>query len=482
VRGETHKAKIVAGTTTQVPTLPQSIAYSLPHVAVWFLFAPLWQVIPGVYAKYFGFTLTSIAYAMLAARLLDAVVDPLIGRASDIYKDRKGSRKLFVAVGGIAYAVCGYFLFVPPPGVHIAYFLGWFLAFVVAWTTFEIPHMAWASELSLDSSGKTRLFAIRVSAGYLGLLLFYAVPLLPVFHTTTITPETLRWSATIAGLLILPLLVICLKVTPDGRAPTRPRSSAQLGLGESASTVLRTVFRNVPLLGFFMLIALVELSNGMWYGMIFIYVDSYLGLGKQFAGMFLLAFLIGIVATPLWYQVSKRLGKNATWGIAAAILLVSYAFTAVLTPEHTTFANLLVLKGLNTVALVCVGLMEPSMLSDVVDYSQWRFRRNNAGLYFSVYIFFVKAIKAIGGALGLAIAGWYGFEPSVPIHTQSSIFGLKLAAALLPCVLVLVSFAFLARVPIDARAHATIRRRLQQLKDRETRDAQTAAGSCREPV
>ena len=89
-----------------------SLIFSLPVVGVMFLYGPL-GIIQGIYAKYFGFSLTTIAIVFMIARLFDAVSDPLIGYLSDRYYQRNGSRKRFVLLGAILLFTSSYLLYVP---------------------------------------------------------------------------------------------------------------------------------------------------------------------------------------------------------------------------------------------------------------------------------------------------------------------------------------------------------------------------------
>ena len=91
-----------------------------------------------------------------------------------------------------------------------------FVLFYLGWTLFEVPHLAWASELATETHEKNKIFGFRTATGYVGALFFYAIPLLPFFSTSDITPETLRWCAISAGLLILPTLYLCIRTIPDG--------------------------------------------------------------------------------------------------------------------------------------------------------------------------------------------------------------------------------------------------------------------------
>ena len=148
--------------------------------------API-HILQGIYAKYYGFSLTTLASIILLARLFDAITDPLIGYYSDRYARRKGTRKPFILAGGLLLILSAYFLICTywrnvvgeSRNVSVAYFTFWFMALYLAMTLFEIPHSAWASELALTSADKAKIFSFRSVAGSLGMVCFYLVPLLP---------------------------------------------------------------------------------------------------------------------------------------------------------------------------------------------------------------------------------------------------------------------------------------------------------------
>ena len=106
-------------------TLKQQLAYVVPSIGVIFLMGPI-NVVQGIYAKYFGLSLTSIATVMLVARIFDAVTDPLIGYYSDRFRAITGTRKPFILLGAVLLVPCSYFLFVPHQGVGVVYFAFWY--------------------------------------------------------------------------------------------------------------------------------------------------------------------------------------------------------------------------------------------------------------------------------------------------------------------------------------------------------------------
>ena len=123
--------------SSQTLSVRQQVAYALPAMGTIFLFGPV-GVLQGIYATYFGVSLTAIAMVLLVARLFDAVSDPLIGYLSDRYHVKKGSRKPFMACGGVLMIISGYFLNVPvdpysldaSTQVSVMYFLTFYLLFI----------------------------------------------------------------------------------------------------------------------------------------------------------------------------------------------------------------------------------------------------------------------------------------------------------------------------------------------------------------
>ena len=291
------------------------LSYPLPLPAIILSTAAI-AVLPGIYAKYYGMSLATIAAVILGARLFDAITDVLIGWFSDRHHARTGSRKVYMVAGGVLFVVAGYFLYVPPENVTVTYFAGWFIAYYLGWTLFEIPHLAWGGDLAKTTDEKTKIFSSRVATSYLGYALFYMIPLLPFFDTADITPETLRWVALATAALLLPALYLSMKIVPDGdRVSSSSKSENQIPAGKSRTRkpVLHSFIHNNPLLIFLGVFTFAGMGIGIWYGLIFIYVDVYLDMGDQFAQVFLYAFLFGIITTPFWYKLIARIGKKSAW-------------------------------------------------------------------------------------------------------------------------------------------------------------------------
>lgn len=455
--------------------LNQLMVYTLPILGVSFLMGPV-AIIQGIYAKYFGLSLTTIASVLLIARLFDAVTDPVIGFFSDRHYARYGSRKGYVVFGAILFVVSCYFLFVPNgldgsealSPVSSFYFLTWFLCFYLAWTLFEIPHLAWGSDLAWSAKDKNTIFSFRALAYSFGGLLFYIIPLLPIFETHAFTPETLTWAVLAAALITLPCLYLAMKVVPASRSSlnihARMTEDESPIKNETLFTQVRMIFllifRNKP---FLILISAFLFSGagvGMTIALWFIFADSFLGLGEKLPLIYMLVSGAAMLSVAMWHKAAAMLGMRVSWGMGILAIMGGMFGASMLIPDETSWLTLMFLQGLMTCGWMAISIFVPVLVSDAVDYASLKFRKNYAATYFAIYTFVTKANLAIGGAVGFAIAGMYGFDATASTHSPEQIYGLHLAVAYVPGVIISASLIFIALTPLNKRRRKIILRRL----------------------
>lgn len=84
-------------------TARHGLAYGLLGLPLAFVALPLYVLLPDHYARTYGMPLATLGAVLLAARLFDAVTDPLLGRLSDWLFAR--STRAVLAVGALSCAV-----------------------------------------------------------------------------------------------------------------------------------------------------------------------------------------------------------------------------------------------------------------------------------------------------------------------------------------------------------------------------------------
>ena len=440
-------------------SLSQQLAYALPVVSVGILLS-LMGVVQGIYAKYFGLALTSIATAVLIARLFDVVTDLAIGYFSDRHHAQTGSRKPFILWGAVLFLLSGYFLFIPlspeqlnaSSAVSFGYFLAWSMIFYLAFTLFEIPHQSWGAEIAPTAIERNSLFSWRYVAWAVAGIAFTLIPFLPVFETHAFTPETLRWSVYLVALLLGPSLYLCLKHTPTPTFVHRKKEDYQLRVS--------TLISNKPMLLFYSANLFSGLAMGVLFGVLFIYIDGYLNRGEDFVIMLLAGTVIGLFAVPLWRHMANRWGKTTSMILGLVLCITGGPMMASISPNEADlwavlWPFLILQLGLSARAVPLLP-----MLSDLVDYSQWKFKTDCKASYFALSILLDKASLALGSGLGIMIFGWYGFDPADPVYSAENVFAVRLALGWVPIPLFLLSIIFLLFIPITTHRHSLIRRRL----------------------
>src|SRR5690606_18635025 len=138
--------------------------YATPALPLALFALPLYVHLPKLYAEHAGLSLALIGAALLAARLLDAVCDPLIGR----WCDRRRHRKQMLLLALPFLIVGGYMLFLPPVDAGLAWLLGGLVLAYAGYSLALINHHAWGAEFPSSEGGRLQATAWREGAALLG--------------------------------------------------------------------------------------------------------------------------------------------------------------------------------------------------------------------------------------------------------------------------------------------------------------------------
>jgi len=422
-------------------------AYAAPAFPLAILGLPLNVYLPAFWSETLGLGLTTVGLVLLATRLLDVVTDPLIGVLSDRTGGRFGRRRPWVAAALPIAAPAVWLLFVPPPGAGALHLFVTASLVYLGWTMLNISHTAWGAELSPDYHQRTRVNAWREAATLGGIV---ASAVIPAVVAGGIAAD-LRALALVTLGLAVPAFALLFAVVPDLPAP--PRRARPRGL---AATV-------APLLGNAAFRRLVSawVVNGMANGLpaaLFLLVVTHLLEAEAKAGPLLLAyFLAGILAVPGWTRLAARLGKHRTWCTAMLWASAVFAFVPLLGPgDWLPFLAISILSG---AALGADMSLPPAIQADVVDLDRLETGEGRAGLLFAVSSMAQKLGNALAVGAGLPLLEALGFRAGPEgVAGLGALVGLYCAA---PVALKLGAVALMWRFPLDAKAQAALRARLE---------------------
>jgi Na+/melibiose symporter-like transporter len=433
-------------------SVTERIAYAGVYMPFSILHAPALAVLPALYAKYAHMPLILIGAVLALARVLDCVLDPVIGFASDRTRSRYGRRKPWIVAGALLSSVAAFFLFRPTASTGAAYFTLWYFLMYVGWTFGEIPHTAWLNEISPAYDERARLATYRSSAGFLGMLSFQLCAFLPWFPTTDMTPAVTAAASWLVIVLMCITVLWALLRVPDAGGTTVSRTSL--------ASVLRGVKDNRPFWIFIASIACSWMASGMVGALFFFYLQDYLGIGNKFAHVQIIALLMGILGTFFWLKVILWVGKHRSLAICCASTLLTLLGMALVRPGPEAFPVIFALFAVSAFSSAGNESAGWSMMADVVDYGTLKTGERHAGNYFAVMSFTSKISLAAGGGLALIIAGLFGFSAEHP-NGPNAMRGFFLAFIVIPVVLNAMASLFAYGFPLNPRRQAIVRRRIQ---------------------
>lgn len=442
-------------------TYSKAFAFASPSLALALLMAPI-GLLPSIFAKYYGVSLVALGGILLFIRAFDSITDVLIGHFSDRYRLRHGTRKPFVIMGGLLSLPCAYFLVSPPSGeVTVVTFAFWSVLYYLCFTLFNIPKFAWAGELTTVPEDRTFIFSVLAFVSRIAALLFYMIPFLPLFATREITPEVLKFSVVCGMFVMLPTLYLLARYVPSGIPPSAKESVVK-SHAAAFKDYLTIFVTNKPFQVFMAAYVFYGLGLGMYGGLLFLYIDVFLGLGDQYATIAIIGLVGALVLTPLGYKLAVSLGKRVNWIISTILVIGGIFYTATLSPGHAGLVDLIIMKMIFVVASITLAIVGPAMLNDTIDYGLLQKESGARGVYLALYTFMVKIEVALGASLGLALAGWLGFQATEPTQTAQGAFAIRFTMCWVPMVIIGLGLYFIHKTPLNEARTAIIGRRLEK--------------------
>jgi Na+/melibiose symporter-like transporter len=158
------------------PTLSHAACarYGVLGLPLAFVALPLYVVLPSYYGQTLGVPLSLLGLVLLATRLADAFVDPLMGRWVDRLLARPSRARLTMALAALLLVVGFVALFFPPVR-GTAGLLAWCAATLVltfgAYSLSSVLYVAWGTRLGGAIAQRARLVAWREGCGLVGVVL-----------------------------------------------------------------------------------------------------------------------------------------------------------------------------------------------------------------------------------------------------------------------------------------------------------------------
>tara|TARA_Y100000385_G_scaffold44510_1_gene41251 strand:+ start:2042 stop:3649 length:1608 start_codon:yes stop_codon:yes gene_type:complete len=476
-------------------------SYGAPATPLAMVGLPMAVFLPAVYAdsEGFGLGLAFVGIVLVLARLFDGVTDPVVGLLSDRVRTRWGRRKPFILLGTPIYILGICMLFIPPiEFTDIAFFgttfssgypwmLGMLVIIYVGSTIKDVPYSAWGAELSSDYNERTLITSWREGFAVTGSLIGAFTPAI-IFFFGYDKPTDSVYFLSLAIAIVMPVLVInMLFFVPEH--PVTERKADPLPLRES----FKYVWQNEPYRRLIIVFLFSTIGAAMTNTLSFFFVKHVLLAGALF-GFYLAPYFVSqLVAIPLWFKLSRRIGKHratmvaigwyALWSSMIPLIAIApvewfdafqiknilvflpdeaYAsavgyFEGKPTGKFLFFIIIMCLKGSSIGAL---SALPYAMAADVIDVDAAQTGKRQGGAYFSIWSMTRKLAYALGLFVGTNLVVFWGFDSLAdPVNTTNSQFSLIMLAvtySVIPALFKFVAMPLLWNYPLTEERVAQI--------------------------
>ncbi|RXZ65595.1 MFS transporter [Pelagerythrobacter rhizovicinus] len=372
-----------------------------------------------------------VGTALACTLLVDAIVDPFLGRWADVTRSRWGRRHPFMYAAAIPTTIFFFLTWFPPQGLSHVQLGFWIFAFAAATraaiSAFEINASAMAPELTGDYTERTRLFSLRYWFGYAGVYGFTAFSLAfifiesPEYPRGQLNPASYANFAALGAVLIFLAILVCAAGThnriPYLRQADPVGSAPKLRLRDHLAEMF-AAFRNRAFLAIFGFGVFKYTAIGL-YSATTLYFSTFLFKldTTQLALLTLDSFVAATIAAPLAPIFSRWFGKR-TSSMVFAVLGVAIGLSPLLLsllglffePGDPLLVPTLFVIGAVYGAMVAISLINTSsMLADVVEDSAVETGRHTAGTFFAASSFMQQCSNALGIFVAGLVLAWSEF-------------------------------------------------------------------------
>jgi len=443
-------------TLTLGPSNARLAAFAAPALPLAAAGLPLSVYLPPFYVQEAGLSLGLVGAIFMLSRIWDAVNDPLIGVLSDRSRTRFGRRKPWIAAGAPIFALSALAIFAPglfgvAPGA--AWLAAWLFVFYLGWTMVQIPLSAWGGELSSQYHQRSRIQTFSHVSAALGLLTVLVLPAaLDGIAARTGGEAAAGLKTALMGAFVvatlIPAVLAALVFAPEPPAPEA--RARRVGLRTAIAQLAREPLLMKVLASDFA----VTLGQSIRGSLFVFFVSAYMGRPDLAAGLFLLQFVFGVFAGPIWLRIGYSLGKHRTVVTGELVqVAINLGLLFVARGDLALLVGLTIAQGL---AQGSGNLMLRAIVADVADKQRLETGEERTGLFFSVFSLAGKAGPAVAVGVALPLVAALGFQPSKP-NGPAALEALKWVFALGPAAAHLVSAALIARFSLDEARHREIR-------------------------
>jgi GPH family glycoside/pentoside/hexuronide:cation symporter len=394
-----------------------------------------------------------VGTVLFAARVWDAVTDPLTGNLSDRTRSRLGRRRPWMLASVAPIFLMALMLWSPPMSLTGWALHAWIavavIGFYTATTVFYVPYQSLGAELSPDHHERTRVFGAQQALQIIGTL-GAAIVYTWVMVWADDARIAARQMAVGLGAFMAFSVLFSVRMV-------RERSEHQGRGGRSVVQAFRDVLRNPHARPLYIGMMIESLGSASLAAVAPFYLTHVLQAPDKLP--FFLAFYVlpGLAFLPVAIRVSRHLGKLRTWRFGLCVQAVGFLLLGTLGPGEFWIGCVFI--SVMSIGSITGQVLAPSVQSDTIDWDELQSGERKEGAYFAVRSFVAKVGFGVGPLVVGLLLQATGFAPGEQMG-EDAIFAMRILIGPIPAAGALLGAGVLLLVKLDETEHARIRAEL----------------------
>ncbi|GAL02135.1 melibiose carrier protein Na+/melibiose symporter [Photobacterium aphoticum] len=420
-------------------TLQTKVSYGLGALGKDFACAPIYIFLMFYFTDVAGLSAAFVGTIFLAARIIDAITDPMMGVVVDNTRSKFGKFRPWIVIGTLLNAVVLVGLFSTHMFEGTALYIYAAAAYILwglTYTIMDIPY--WSMIPALSSSRQEREKLVVWPRLFASLAWFitgtYGLHIVGKLGNGDQGDGFFNVAMLIAVLFVMSAFLIARNVK-EKSAPANAKPAEKF----SFKDVLVIIGQNDQLKALIGTVLSFQIANLLVGGFAIYYFSYALGNADLFPVYMMVAGIAEVAGVFLFPRIAALLPRKYLWLMASGFPVLSCVILLVM--GVIAPGNALLIGVAGAAIKFGVGIanaLQTVMLADVVDYGEYKTGRRSESVIFSVQTMLVKFAGAAGGfivGVGLSVVG---YVPNVE-QSASTIMGLQFMMVGLPAILMTLS-------------------------------------------
>lgn len=402
------------------------------------------------YTEKVGVAAATAANVLLAAKIVDAFTDLIMGKIMDNGKSPKGKCRPWFLRMAIPSFVAIVALFTVPAGLtgfaQVAYlFLSNVFLTAIVSTAIMIPYSAILVMRTKSLEERNKMGIFRAAAGYvIGMVIAIAlVPLTNVLGPNGVADQMAYIKfAVIVGALSAIFLLILYRTSKE-TAAQEEKPDDGLAFGDAINKLFHNKYWVIVLLANLLVNVIYALSSsGTYYAKYILGNDNLIGI---MGAVGLIPTFVGfIVVGPM----TKKFGLTKTLKIAFALGIIGNVIRCFKPDSFILCITVGLLGSFATIPMMCLGGTLNSM---AMDYNDYKYHNKIIGMSASASSFGSKVASGIGASLVGWILAVVGFSGNMEVITPAVRYGIYTFSLYIPLAMFVGLFILISKFDLETR-------------------------------